>query len=143
MKSIGYYKINFLIIGLSLLSLNSIAQSSYFDYQIAGIDNDIVRRTVSTVTTTIDNKPITGRYLTILGQNHSSVVKPYIITEGIDFLNNTYFDKHIWLFNAMNINTTQSLNNALIYNLYLNGYDVIILDFDNFADDVFLTIRFC
>ncbi|GEM_PF-1731052 len=134
MKSIGYYKINFLIIGLSLLSLNSIAQSSYFDYQIAGIDNDIVRRTVSTVTTTIDNKPITGRYLTILGQNHSSVVKPYIITEGIDFLNNTYFDKHIWLFNAMNINTTQSLNNALIYNLYLNGYDVIILDFDNSTD---------
>jgi len=131
MKLIEYYKIIFLIIGLSLLSMSSIAQSSYFDYQIAGIDNAIVRRTVSTVTTTINNKPITGRYLTILGQNHSSVEKPYIIIEGIDFLDNTYFDSHIWLFNAMNINTTQSLNNALIYNLYINGYDVIIFDFDN------------
>ena len=136
MKSIKYYKIIFLIIGLSLLSLSSIAQNSYFDYQIAGIDNNIVSRTVSTVTTTIDNKPIKGRYLTILGQNHSSVVKPYIIIEGIDFLNDTYFDKHIWLFNAKNVIPINQdiLKNALIYNLYLNGYDVIILDFDNSTD---------
>lgn len=129
MKSIKYFKVISLTVILFLFNINIYSQNSTFEIQIAGIDNSKVTRPVYSVSTMNDGKTVSGKYLTILGKNHSTVIKPYIIVEGIDFLNSTYFDKHIWLFNGYNNINYKS--NALIYNLYDKGYDVIILDFNN------------
>jgi len=58
-----------------------------------------------------------------------TITKPYVIVEGIDFLNNQDFSSHIWLYN-----NSLPKDSALIYNLYQRGYDVIILDFDEATD---------
>ncbi len=71
-----------------------------------------------------------GEYMTIFASGHTSIVKPYIIVEGIDFLNDQDFQAHVDLYN----NNVSSASNSLLFNLYNNGYDVIILDFDYSGD---------
>jgi hypothetical protein len=129
MKLHGFYK-QILLPILLCSSLYGFTQSYSYSCYVWGVDVNYVSRTVNTVSTINNGKSITGKYLTILGKNHTTVIKPYIIIEGIDFLNNQYFDSHISLFN----NDASRLSDALICNLYNNGYDVLILDFDNSTD---------
>lgn len=134
MKLQGYYK----LLLITLFLFNSVvffSQSSNFHYKITGVDNNSTPRPVVNFSITKDGKIISGKHLTILGKNHLAISKPIIIVEGIDFLNAQYFDAHIDLFNN---DTYKNINNpnphGLIYDLYENGYDVIILDFDNSTD---------
>jgi len=125
MKLQGYYK--FILIIFLCNSFYGFSQTTTLSTFIWGIDSNYSARQINTVSTTSNGKTINGKYLTILGKNHSTIIKPYIIVEGIDFANSQYFQQHIDLFN----NSASNLSNALIYNLYNNGYDVVILDFDN------------
>ena len=126
MKLKDFYK----ILALLLISTNVLAQSTY--NKVAGIpgDHDIIN-----ISTTYNSKAISGQYLKILGSGNSSVTKPFIIVEGIDFLNDQDFPAHLKLYNAKNNNSSPAnLDSALVYNLHREGYDVIILDFDNATD---------
>jgi hypothetical protein len=127
MKSIALYKISLLL----LISFDIYSQTYNYSDRIEGLPN--VSRTVNKFSTTFNGETIRGEYLTILGINHSDITNPFIIVEGIDFLDDQDFSTHIFLYNDGN-NSSSNLNNALINNLYLGGYDIIILDFDNATD---------
>ncbi|MEI6556390.1 MAG: 3-coathanger stack domain-containing protein [Paludibacter sp.] len=130
MKLHGFYK-QILLLILFCNSLYGFTQSSSYPCYVWSVDQNTVLRTVNSISTIYNGKTISGKYLTILGKNHTTVIKPYIIIEGIDFLNDTYFNDHINLFNNY---AYPNKSAALIYNLYDNDYDVIILDFDNSTD---------
>jgi hypothetical protein len=118
------------ILALSFICINAFSQSYVYNGNIVGITGN---HFVNKISTTYASKTISGEYLTILGRGNTSIKKPFIIIEGIDFLNNQDFDAHLSLYNDGNGPFT-NLNNSLIYSLYNNGYDVIILDFDNATD---------
>lgn len=113
----------FKILAFSFISINAFSQSYVYNGIVAGIPGTHM---VNPISTTYGSETISGEYLTILGRGNSSITNPFIIIEGIDFLNNQDFETHLYLYN--------SGSNSLIYNLYDNGYDVIILDFDNATD---------
>ncbi len=131
MKLHGFYKY-ILIIILLISSSNGFTQSSSYLCKVQWIDPVSVLRTVNSVSTVYNGETIGGKYLTILGKNHTSIEKPFILIEGIDPTGEQYFDDHIDLFN----NDASSYTNALIYNLYENGFDVIILDFNNSTREI-------
>lgn len=118
------------IVALSFICISAFSQSYVYNGNIVGISGSHL---VNKLSTSYDSKTISGEYLTILGKGNTSIKKPFIIIEGIDFLNNQDFDTHLSLYNDGNGPLT-NLNNSLIYSLYNNGYDVIILDFDNATD---------
>lgn len=91
---------------------------------------DSPRPIINSISVNYNNKIISGEYLTILANNHTKIVKPFIFVEGIDFLNNQDFPTHISLLNSNNY----PYYNQIIKKLYDNGYDVIILDFDYSSD---------
>jgi len=113
-----------------LISINVYSQSYDYAGSIVGISGT---HKVNQISTTYNSEIVSGEYLTILGKGNISITNPYIIIEGIDFLNNQDFDAHLKLYNDGN-NSYTNLNKSLIYGLYDNGYDVIILDFDNSTD---------
>ena len=119
-------KIKFILI-LCILSSALFSQRDYNNV-IYGVSNGIIPK-IYPVSTTFNGKIISGEYLTILASGHNKVEKPYIFVEGIDFLDNIDFDSHIRL-----INNSLPYGNRLIEELYNNGFDVIILDFDNSTD---------
>ncbi|HEY4788985.1 MAG TPA: hypothetical protein VIH57_23205, partial [Bacteroidales bacterium] len=123
MKLQGLYKI-LLIWLLSIpYGINAFSQTFYFY-----TPNVIPSQTIST---TYNGTTISGEYLTILGYGNSQITKPFIIVEGFDPLNNQGFQDYINLYNN---NFTINPSAALLKNLYSNGYDVIILNFDNAND---------
>lgn len=120
----------FKILILLLINSNIFSQSYNYEGNIVGIPGI---HKVNKISTIYNAEKISGEYLLILGKGNKKITNPYIIVEGIDFLNNQDFDSHLKLYNNGNKSNT-NLNNSLVYNLYINGYDVIFLDFDNATD---------
>lgn len=126
MKLKEFYK----ILAFTFISINAFSQSYVYNGNIVGISGTHI---VNQISTTYNSETISGEYLTILGRGNSTITNPFIIVEGIDFLNDQDFDTHLDLYNDGNDSYT-NLNNSLIYSLYNNGYDVLILDFDDATD---------
>src|SRR6056297_3239502 len=104
----------------------TIAKTQYdFDYYLPTTE-------LNTITSDIaysDLSLSSGEYLVIYGQGNTSgkIKKPFIIVEGFDMFDDQRIQNYIDLYN----------NNSSIfflYELYTQGYDVIILDFDNAVD---------